>query len=394
MRFYTGRWLIIFVFSLVAGAVQAGNDSMGLLVKTAKQSNNPAVRVSLLKGMLKGLEGQRKVPAPNGWAELSAELMAGDNAQLQSLARELGQIFGDEEAALKALALLGNKQAKPDDRRAALKSLLAQQNPGVKGALVDLLGHPELRIDAIRAFGKIPGLGAEQLLEHYPDFATAERRAVVETLATRKDLARQLIAAIEKKIIAPGDIPAYTARLLTGMLGEPFTRVYGDLREQNADKAELIAKYSAMLELPAAGKADPVHGRVVYSRLCGVCHRMYGEGGILGPDLTGSNRANREYILLNIVDPNFDVPDGYKMVVLKTKTNQVLAGTIGEEDDLKVVLNTVSGREVVAKVSIKERQTLPISMMPEGMLETISQKDFFALIKYLQTEKQTEKPKL
>ncbi|MCP4848839.1 MAG: hypothetical protein GY899_12930 [Verrucomicrobiaceae bacterium] len=393
MRFFTGRCLIIFAFSLVAGAVQAGNDSMGLLVKTAKQSENPAVRVSLLKGMLKGLEGQRKVPAPDGWAELSAELMAGDNTQLRALARELGQIFGDEEASLKALKLLRNPQANPDERRAALKSLLAQQNPGVKGALVNLLRHPELRIDAIRAFGKIPGLGAEQLLEHYPGFATAERRAVVETLATRKDLAGQLIAAIEKKVIAPGDIPVYTARLLTGMLGETFTRVYGDLREQNADKAKLIEKYSAMLDLPGAVKADPAHGRVVYSRLCGVCHRMYDEGGILGPDLTGSNRANREYILLNIVDPNFDVPDGYKMVVLKTKTNQVLAGTIGEEDELKVVLNTVSGREVVAKVSIKERQTLPISMMPEGMLETMNKKDFFALIKYLQTKKQTEKPK-
>ena len=100
MSFFTGRWLIIFAFSLVVGSVQAGNDSMGLLVKTAKQSENAAVRVSLLQGMLKGLEGQRKVPAPEGWAELSAELMAGDNAQLQSLARELGQIFGDEEAAL------------------------------------------------------------------------------------------------------------------------------------------------------------------------------------------------------------------------------------------------------------------------------------------------------
>jgi putative heme-binding domain-containing protein len=393
MRFFTGRWLIIFVFSLVAGAAQAGNDSMGLLVKTARQSENPAVRVSLLKGMLKGLEGQRKVPAPDGWAQLSAELMAGDNAQLQSLARELGQIFGDEEAALKALALLGNQQAKPDERRTALKSLLAQQNPGVKGALENLLRDPELRIDAIRAFGKLPGQGADQLLKHYSGFSTAERRAVVETLATRKDLAGQLVAAIEKEVIAPGDIPAYTARLLTGMLGEQFTRVYGDLREQNADKAELIAKYSTMLDLPEAGKADPVYGRAVYARLCGVCHRMYGEGGILGPDLTGSNRANRDYILLNIIDPNFDVPDGYKMVILKTKTNQVLAGTIGEEDELKVVLNTVSGREVVAKVSIKERQTLPISMMPEGMLETISKKDFFALIKYLQTEKQTEKPK-
>jgi putative heme-binding domain-containing protein len=382
---------ILFLCSLVAGAVQAADDSMGLLVKTAHQSKNAALRVALLKGMLKGLEGQRNVPAPEGWGALSAELTAGDEPELRVLARELGQIFGDKKAAAKALALLRDSKAGLSDRRAALKSLLAQQNPGVGDELGSLLRHPELRIDAIRAFGKIPGLGSGQLLEHYPRFATPERRAVVETLATRKDLAEELLAAIEEEVVLPRDVPAYTARLLSSMLGERFTRVYGILREQNANKSKLIEKYSAMLDLPEAGKADPVHGRVVYSKLCGVCHRMYGEGGILGPDLTGSNRANREYILLNIVDPNFDVPDGYKMVVLKTKTNQVLAGTISEEDDLKVVLNTVSGREVVAKVSIKERQTLPISMMPEGMLETMAPRDFFALIKYLQTEQQTDK---
>lgn len=381
----------MFVCSLLAAAVQAGDDAMGLLVKTAQQSKNPALRAALLKGMLKGLEGQRNVPAPEGWSALSAELTAGDVAELQVLARELGQIFGDKKAAENALALLRDPKARPAERRAALKSLLAQQNPGVGDELGSLLRHPELSIDAIRAFGKIPGLGAGQLLKHYPGFATQERRAVVETLATRKDLAEELLAAMEKELVLPRDIPAYSARLLTGMLGERFTKVYGDLREQTADKAKLMEKYSAMLDLPEAGKADPAHGRVVYSNLCGVCHRMYGEGGILGPDLTGSNRANREYILLNIVDPNFDVPDGYKMVVLKTKTNRVLAGTIGEEDDLKVVLNTVSGREVVAKVSIKERQTLPLSMMPEGMLEAMAPRDFFALIKYLQTEQQTDK---
>ena len=169
-----GRWLIIFVFSFVAGAVQAGNDSMGLLVKTARQSENPAVRVSLLKGMLKGLEGQRKVPAPDGWAELSAELMAGDNAQLQSLARELGQIFGDEEAALKALALLGNKQAKPDDRRAALKSLLAQQNPGVKGALLDLLLREHALMARLRSIKHYFLLDQGDFFVHFLDSAEDE----------------------------------------------------------------------------------------------------------------------------------------------------------------------------------------------------------------------------
>ena len=58
-----------------------------------------------------------------------------------------------------------------------------------------------------------------------------------------------------------------------------------------------------------------------------------------------------------------------------------------------MVLKTVSGNEVISKEDIKERQILPLSMMPEGILETIPTEDFFALIKYLQTEEQTEKSK-
>jgi len=139
-------------------------------------------------------------------------------------------------------------------------------------------------------------------------------------------------------------------------------------------------------------RTQQLRGRILFSALCGTCHQMYGEGGLLGPDLTGSNRANREYILLNIVDPNFDVPDGYKMVIVKTKDNRVLAGTIGEEDSQKVVLKMVAGKEIIPKENIKERQKLPISMMPEGILDTIPTEDFFALIKYLQTEEQIEIP--
>ncbi len=250
-----------------------------------------------------------------------------------------------------------------------------------------------MRIDAIRAFGKIANTDAHYLIKQYPTFDTLAKRAIIETLATKKDSSEVLLGAIEQKKILPDEIPVYTARTLHSLLGERFDKAYGKIQVQSTNKRELILKYSKLLDQPEAPKADPARGRIVFSAVCGTCHQMYSEGGILGPDLTGSNRANREYILLNIVDPNFDVPDGYKMIVLKTKNGRVLAGTIGEEDSQKVVLKTVSGKEIIPKENIKERQKLPLSMMPEGILETIPTKDFFALIKYLQTEEQTEKSK-
>jgi putative heme-binding domain-containing protein len=383
---------IILSAFLLVGQLFAEDDSIALLIKTAKDSENPALRTALLKGMIRGLEGQVNVNAPEGWKELSAELVKSKDPEHRALAREIGQIFGDAGAAQEAMALLKDQKAKIKDRKSALKSLITQKEPGLNEIIRSLLEEPEIRIDAIRAFGKIEGADSNQLIKQYSDWDTQARRAVIETLATKKETSEALLIALQKKQILPSEIPAYTARTLHSLLGERFDEIYGKVQVQSTNKKELILKYSKLLDRPEAIKSDPARGRVVFSAVCGTCHKMYGEGGLLGPDLTGSNRTNREYILLNIVDPNFDVPDGYKMVIVKTKDNRVLAGTIGEEDSQKVVLKMVAGKEIIPKENIKERQKLPLSMMPEGILETIPTEDFFALIKYLQTEEQTELP--
>ena len=384
---------VIFCFHfLLIASLSASNESIRLLIKTAKGSENPAVRTALLKGMLKGLEGQTNIEAPEGWKELNAQLMKSEVKEHKSLARQIGQIFGDEDASAKAIEILKTKNANLDDRKESLKSLVAQKNQDLSALLPSLLKDKDLQINAIRAYGKIPNANSEELLLNYRDFKDQAKKAVIETLSTREDLAQKLLVALKNQVITTSEIPAYTARALKSILGEEFTKIYGKTQKQSDSKKEIMAKYSALLDLPEASEADPKLGRKVFKNVCGTCHQMYGEGGILGPDLTGSNRANREYILLNIIDPNFDVPDGYKMIILKTKNNRVLAGTIAEEDEQKVVLKSVTGKEIVLKNEIQDRQKLAISMMPEGILETISKKEFYALIKYLQTEEQTKLP--
>ncbi len=116
-------------------------------------------------------------------------------------------------------------------------------------------------------------------------------------------------------------------------------------------------------------------------------------GGIIGPDLTGSNRGDLDYLLLNIFDPSGDIPDAYKMVMVTTKNGQVLAGNVTEEDDQKLVLSMVGQKSVIAKSDIKSRETSPVSMMPEGQMQILKDQEVINLIKYFKTQQQVELPK-
>ena len=125
-----------------------------------------------------------------------------------------------------------------------------------------------------------------------------------------------------------------------------------------------------MLTPTALADGDAARGRAIYNKTCASCHTLYGAGGKIGPDLTGSNRANLDYILLNSVDPSYDVPEGYKMVIIQTVDGRVLNGVIAEENAQNVVLKTVEQpRVVVLKKDIEVRRISPKSMMPDGQLD-------------------------
>lgn len=388
------RAIHLLTLFLVAGLTVQANGldesaSLALLVRTLESTNDAAIQTSLMRGMVSGFEGRRKVAEPAGWGELSAKLANSEIEEVRNLSLRLGQIFGDERATRVALRTLRDPDAEVARRRAALTSLVTQQNPQLGDELEALLDHAALRQDAIRAYRSIEDARApEILLARYGDLDFQGRRAVVETLATRKTYAEKLLAAIESGTVPKEDVPAYIARSMGGLLGERFTRVYGDVKELTKDKAQLIAKYEQLLTPGALARADANKGRGVFERACASCHVIYGRGGMIGPDLTGSNRANIDYILLNMLDPSADIPDAYKLITIETKNGQLLAGTLAEENSQRVVLNTVGQRSVVAKSDIKTRAIAPVSMMPEGLLTTLKDQEVLDLVKFLQTQEQ------
>ena len=368
------------------------SESLALLVETLQATSDPGVQSALLKGMLRGLEGRRNVPAPNEWSELSAKLSRSGNASVRDLSTQLSQIFGDRAAVQRILAILKDSAAEAGVRRTALRSLLTQQNREASAFLESLLDEPALALDAVRGYAMVENATAPTvLLSRYEKMNPDLKRAVVETLATRKSYAQKLLTAVQQKRVTRDEIPAHVARSLNSLLGQQFVKVFGKVRPVAQNREKLIAKYRKLLTPARIADADASRGRALFKKTCASCHLLYGDGAKIGPDLTGSNRANLDYILLNSVDPSFDVPASYKMVSIVTVKGRVLNGVIAEEDATRVVLKTVEQpRVVILKEDIDIRKISPRSMMPEGQLDKMKQQELADLIKYLRTTEQVE----
>src|SRR5690606_4653742 len=247
-------------------------------------------------GMRAAMEGRRDLQAPAGWSQLLPMLESDDDAA--ALAREVAQLFGDAGAASRNLATLRDGSAPLEARRLALANLARQQREELVEELPALLDQGELRIEAIRAVAAYDrGPLGETLLRDYAGYGEAEKREAVQTLASRPTYGRLLTAAIREEEVPRRDIPADVARQLRRVVGSGFVEVWGLIDLDSAEELAAYSKYRALLTPEAIRDADPSAGRSVYGRSCGACHVMYGEGGEVGPELTGTNRANTEYLL-------------------------------------------------------------------------------------------------
>jgi putative heme-binding domain-containing protein len=280
-------------------------------------------------------------------------------------------------------------------RSSRLSALLNQQNKDASNLLKSLIDDRAMTLDAIRGYAIVENKDAPTvLLERFPKLEPEQQRAVIETLAARKTYAESLLQALKKKQISRDAIPTQVARSLSDMLGTRFTTVFGTVRAVAEDREQLLAKYKELCNPTAIAAADASRGRAVFQRTCAACHTLYGEGGNVGPDLTGSNRANLDYILLNSVDPSYDVPDAYKTISVLTVDGRTVNGVLAEEDSTRIVLKTAEQpRVVIAKEDIEIRQVSPKSMMPDGQLEQMKEQEVIDLIKYLRTTEQVEMAK-
>ena len=392
---------VFVLFSLLsfdcAGKDVAGSDevdSFQLVVTAVGSTADTSVQSALLKGMLLGLEGRRSVRAPEGWSTLTNTLACSTSASVRQYALAISQIFGDTKAIASALACVQDSSVAAAQRCSTLSLLLEQQNQEASQLLKVLIDEPALTLSAIRGYAVVRNDEAPAILiSRYPELNSQQQRAVVETLASRKVYAEALLEALKSNQIQPSAVPVQVARTLKNLLGKRFAAVYGALPVVGAEREHLIKKYKKLCNPSAIAAADASKGRAVFQKTCAACHVLYGEGGNVGPELTGANRANLDYILLNSVYPSLDVPYAYRTVSVLTVDGRVVNGVLAEEDDTKIVLRTPEQpRVVIAKDDIDFRKISPQSMMPDGQLDAMKPQEVIDLVKYLRTTEQVELP--
>lgn len=369
------------------------DDALPILVQVLQSTDDAQVQIDILKGLANGLKGRRGVKAPAGWDALATKLGGSSNAQVKELVQQLSLVFGSASALADMRKQLLDAKAPTTQRIAALEALVAAKDATLAEPLRQLLAEPALRGAALRGLAAYDDAKTPPaILALLPTLDAAAKRDAFGTLSSRVSFARVLVAALGADKFAAKDLPADLVRQLRNYkqadINATLDKHWGAARESTADKKAEMERYKALLAKPGSVKDDLAKGRAVYAKTCGQCHQLYGIGGKVGPDITGSNRSDLDYLLHNILDPNAEIPNDYRTWNLDTKDDRSVAGVMARQDATAVTLVTPNETLTVARTDIAKLTQSELSMMPEGLLQALPEDEVRSLIAYLRGKEQ------
>jgi putative heme-binding domain-containing protein len=244
-----------------------------------------------------------------------------------------------------------------------------------RAALGALQGHDDPRI-------------AADLITQLPAHPADLRPVTLSTLAARPTWALPLLQAIDAARIPVKSVPTDLARKLRALPGEPLAtlsaQLWPNLRQPTS--AELEGEITRLTEVVNLTTGSPYSGRKLYQESCGSCHRLFAKGADIGPDLTAYQRSDLPNLLLQIVNPNAEIREGYEAFTAEARDGRVLTGFIVEQDPIRILLRTPDGQSVsIARTDLVSLEPAGGSLMPEGLLAGLSDQQVRDLFAYLRS---------
>ena len=373
-------------------------EALGALVRVLKESDDSEFQLDILRGIAAALKGQRNLKPPKGWDAVAARLGRDQNEEVRQLARSLSLTFGSKVALTTLRMVVRDGESSLSERRKALSALVSARDTHLPVVLRSLLQEPSLRREALRGLGAFEDAKTPPaILEIFTELDTAGKRDALTTLASRVSFAKTLMAAVGAGAVKANELPADIVRQLRShrvkRINAQLDQVWGVSRSTPAAKLAEIARYKKLLIADAAKPADLSRGRMLFNRACVQCHKLYGEGGEIGPDITGSNRNNLDYLLTNILDPNAEIPNDYRTTILRTKDNRVLEGVIRRSEGQSVTIATPAEVLTLDKADVATIELQNFSMMPEGLVLALKEDELRDLVAYLRGSRQAPLPK-
>jgi putative membrane-bound dehydrogenase-like protein len=372
-------------------------QSLGLLVNGLKKTEDDAARLTVLRGLSAALRGRRQVAMPEGWPPAYDQVMKSPRPEVRSQALALAVTFGDPAAFAKMRQLVTTGDADPALRLHALESLVLAGDKQLPPVLLELLLDSRLRGAALKGLAAYADARTPAaILKVYPSLDTTEKRDALHTLTARVSYGRTLLDAIAAHTVPAADVSADLVRQLRNLrdkeLDQRITEVWGIIRTTPADRKALMAKYRKLLTAPAGPPPDRSLGRAIFAKTCQQCHTLFGVGNNVGPDITGSNRANLDYLLENIIDPSAVIQKEYTATVIETKDGRVITGIVRSENGVALTVVTANNTLVIPRAEIDSRTPSAVSMMPDDLLKSLSDREVRSLFAYLQGPAQVPLP--
>ena len=371
----------------IASRVKSDPEALNSLLVAASELDDN-LQQSVLLGIRDALRGWRKAPRPAAWSEFSQ--LSGVAASAETV-RELSTLFGDGRALAEVRQIALDRSAEVPVRRNALQSLIDARPADLRKVCESLIDVRILNATAAQGLALFDDPDVARLLARkYRRFHPDDRGAVIEKLVSRPSYAAVLLDELARSGgIQATDVTAAQARQIHSLGDESLNRrladVWGELRDSPADRLAMMEKLKGQLDRETLASANLSAGRQLFNKTCAACHRLFGEGQQVGPDLTGSQRSNLDYLLGNIVDPSAVVGKDYRLSILALVDGRVLNGLVVSKNDQTLVLQTATERVTLPVQDIVQMAVSSQSAMPDGLLQTLTAEQIRDLIAYLQS---------
>ncbi len=374
------------------------------LLKLAAETPDPALKLDLLNAVAQAARNGHKITKSDGWDSLRQKVASAlaephpDAAKAAVTLLELEAHMGVESALQHYRDLLASKNLAAAERETALRVLLQSRDTAASKALLTIISGDApgtLRRKAIQALATLKDPETPSVLATaLPKLPPGDQPDAINTLASTKEGAVALLKAVDAKQVPASSLSPFLIRQLSAFddaeVNALIKSAWGDVNAPKADMAERVKKYRDLLTSDALAKGDLSKGKVLFNGICGACHKLFGEGQNLGPDITGSNRADLSYLLENVLDPNAVIGKDYQLNLFTMKDGRVLSGIVKEQSAAALKVAMMGGVEFTLPVEdIAKREISKLSTMPEGLFDALKPEQVIDLVKYLQSNGST-----
>jgi putative heme-binding domain-containing protein len=357
------------------------------LMKLSFSTNDQSIRFPILVSLVEAARRGEHVSKPEDWTWDMVKTGLGTAkspeaaAEAMKLSTELAAIMGDPDARAHFRSHLTSSRLGTSEREKALQILTqagdTQTAKLLQQTVIATDTPASLRRKAIQALASLKDSKRPHSSARHCQSSLRTNCRMPSTRSPRPRKAR-------KRCSRPSRPKRCLRRLLSPFLVRQLTAfddaeinaliksAWGDVNAPKADLGERTKKYRDLLTPAALAKGDLAKGKMLYTATCGQCHKLFGEGQNVGPDITGSNRADLNYLLENVLDPNAVIGKAYQLNLFTMKDGRVMSGVIKDENPAAVKIAMMGGVEfTLPQADIAKREVSKLSTMPEGLFDAL-----------------------